>query len=506
MSAMKSSMVVAAMVALAGTAMAAPERWTGLFSNIAGSPTANVPGNPGLTFEPNPTSSTQLDRIFASPGGRWAIIAEVTDGVISEESLIVGDGASLELLVRGGVPSPWNAGEAPILFNDRIGINDAGSVAFVVNTDGPIGADEIVVSFDGLGYTVEAREGEPIGLGPELYGLNMHSATVLADGRVGFVAESITFSAFDAAFYLDGTQLIAAGEPIPNAADNYDNFDDDFTIFTNSGGFITQGDSDAAANDDFVIRDGVVVLREGEVIPGSSFVDPIDTFGIVAIAGSSGGDWMARGNNDVTEQDWIVVNGAVVVQDGDEVPGSGGTEFFSSATFSDTFFTMAINNNGDYLYGGTTDAFDLGANAVVVHSTAGVIAREGDPIDLDGNGQFDDDAFFDVFGNEDAALTDDGEAFLVVRARTGGGSSLGQVLVWFQIPSVACSPGDISSPANPGEPDGLLSGADFFEFLVRFQSGDLSVDFSSPSAPGQGDGLLSGADFFEFLNLFAAGC
>ena len=67
-------------------------------------------------------------------------------------------------------------------------------------------------------------------------------------------------------------------------------------------------------------------------------------------------------------------------------------------------------------------------------------------------------------------------------------------------------PADLSSPGSPGIPDGLLSGADFFEFLTRFGAGDLSVDFSSPANPGQGDGLLSGADFFEFLNLFAQGC
>ena len=69
-----------------------------------------------------------------------------------------------------------------------------------------------------------------------------------------------------------------------------------------------------------------------------------------------------------------------------------------------------------------------------------------------------------------------------------------------------CGPADISSPANPGIPDGLLSGADFFEFLVRFEIGDLSVDFSSPGNPGSPDGLLTGADFLFYLNLFAQGC
>ena len=70
----------------------------------------------------------------------------------------------------------------------------------------------------------------------------------------------------------------------------------------------------------------------------------------------------------------------------------------------------------------------------------------------------------------------------------------------------ACSPADLSSPNNPGEPDGVLTGADFFEFLSRFQAGDLSVDFSSASNPGVPDGVLTGADFFEFLNLFTIGC
>ena len=72
--------------------------------------------------------------------------------------------------------------------------------------------------------------------------------------------------------------------------------------------------------------------------------------------------------------------------------------------------------------------------------------------------------------------------------------------------SGACSDADLSSPANPGTPDGLLSGADFFEFLVRFESGDLSVDFSSPANLGTPDGLLSGADFLFYLDLFGQGC
>lgn len=65
---------------------------------------------------------------------------------------------------------------------------------------------------------------------------------------------------------------------------------------------------------------------------------------------------------------------------------------------------------------------------------------------------------------------------------------------------------DLSSAANPGQPDGALTGADFFEFLARFSAGDLSVDFSSAGATGVPDGALTGADFFFFLNAFSQGC
>ena len=65
---------------------------------------------------------------------------------------------------------------------------------------------------------------------------------------------------------------------------------------------------------------------------------------------------------------------------------------------------------------------------------------------------------------------------------------------------------DLSSPDNPGVPDGALTGADFFEFLSLFSAGDLAVDFSGATTPGVPDGALTGADFFEFLSLFSAGC
>ncbi len=86
-------------------------------------------------------------------------------------------------------------------------------------------------------------------------------------------------------------------------------------------------------------------------------------------------------------------------------------------------------------------------------------------------------------------IDDDGDAVLIIEAE-----------------DMADCPVDLSSPTDPGVPDGALTGADFFQFLDLFSAGDLAVDFSSPLDPGVPDGALTGADFFEFLNLFSAGC
>ena len=65
---------------------------------------------------------------------------------------------------------------------------------------------------------------------------------------------------------------------------------------------------------------------------------------------------------------------------------------------------------------------------------------------------------------------------------------------------------DYSSPAQPGVPDGVLTGADFFFWLDLFAAGDLSADLSSPTAFGVPDGVLTGADLIWLLDAFQFGC
>jgi len=63
-----------------------------------------------------------------------------------------------------------------------------------------------------------------------------------------------------------------------------------------------------------------------------------------------------------------------------------------------------------------------------------VFLREGDGIDIDGNGLADDNAFISVFNNDDAILTNDLRYFLTVDAVDGAGTALGQVFMVVQVP------------------------------------------------------------------------
>ena len=85
-------------------------------------------------------------------------------------------------------------------------------------------------------------------------------------------------------------------------------------------------------------------------------------------------------------------------------------ETWDDADNADGFFVMTGNIAGDYIVMGLTSG-PQDANGVVVLNGTTVVLREGDPIDVDGNGLFDDDTFIQNFGNDDFALTSDGSIY-----------------------------------------------------------------------------------------------
>jgi hypothetical protein len=410
-----------------------------IYSDIVTSPTSDVPGLPGAKF-------SSFDRPFSSPdGSRWIFSADTDLATTSDEVIVLGSGLSGTTVVQEGVtqvapPSTELAG----LIDLRLWVTNAGDFVYATNTDNAVTtADEVIGRRVGATYDVPAREGDPApGIPGATIGLNVHSGYLADDGRVGFLSTSLLgtgSTSTDSAAFFGNTVIAQEGITVPGnqaggGTATWQLFDfEGFYMANNGATHLLRGDTNAAVGDDVLVYNGNVVLQEAEIIPGSGFTSPIATGGSVEDLLTANGDWFSRGAN-ADAIDWVVRNGTVLASTDTPVPGGIAGETFDDATFAATFFSMAGNGSGDYVYGGVTSNPDLNANAVLVFNNDFVLIREGDPVDVDGNGVFDDNAFISVFNNEDAFLTDDLRYFFTADLRDSAGVALGQAFIVMPVP------------------------------------------------------------------------
>ncbi|MCB1583440.1 MAG: hypothetical protein R3E90_03465 [Marinicella sp.] len=395
-----------------------------MYTNITGHPTATVPGTI-FEFEPG-TSTTHFERVYGHPNGNWVIKAlnnQGSDMIMSNDQvvLIEGDNAA------------WTIGELVGSIERKIGINKFSEIAFSnTTTGGSTANDRYIVKYDGHNFFTQAREMDSMSTIPgAFWGNVLESANMLDNGGVTFSADGIigvSDDENDILFDVD-TVLVREGIDIPLGQlgnEAWENFDaDDYWTSNNGLNWLVQGDLFGDTNtDDVLVYNNQVVIQDGVVLANSSFLEPVDSSGLVGAYLAPGGYYYARGNNDVTETDWIYSNGAVVTNTGEPAYESG-TELWSDAEYFDCFFMNVGNSYGEYIIGGVTDS-DTTSNGLLVKNNQLVVVRESDPIDLDGNGLFDDDAFFDTFGNDDGVLFDDGQFIFVATMKNAKGTRIGQ--------------------------------------------------------------------------------
>lgn len=402
-----------------------------VYNNVPGNAKNAVPGIPGMTFFFT-TGTTAFDRPFGSANGHWILTALTSQASTLDEVLIV-DGA---LAAQEGTPAPFTGTENWGTFPTKCGVNANGEYTLAMNV-GPttVNDDYILKVTSGPVYTVIAQEGGAIPYLPGVTYDDTYNSTVIDDlGNIGFEADLIdgpitttTDNIMEWAGGLraqNGVTIPTGQAGTPQAWENFD--PDDHFISADGLHYILQGDVavTATTDDGVVVVDGAVVLQENQIIPGSGYVNPIDGAGFVGVSMDPAGNWYARGNNDTTEEDWVVRNGVVVAAVGLPVPGTG--ELWDDTVFTDTFFLHVGNGIGDYVIGGVTNNANTALDGVLVHSTHGVVARESDPVDLDDNGLLDNDAFFNTFGNDDAVLTDAGLLYFTATIKNGAGTLIGQ--------------------------------------------------------------------------------
>ncbi len=404
-------------------------------------PKSAVPGLPGVNF-------TSFDRPYRSLSGNWIISAQTSTGATAtDEVLLSGSGLVGMLRVQEGVTA-IEAGRTidSASIDSRYGINDSGDIVFTGNLSGASTDDEaIIVGLSGGSFTIPYREGQTVGAIPEAIGTTNSAPSISNGGVVSFRAFAMAGAptATNAALIRGGSTLDARkGVTIPGGLaagteSTFQNLDtNEYYVDAAGTNWVAVGDTNFATSsqDDVAVYNGNAIVQEGFAIPGTSFTSGVLSIGQAGIV-PSGEFWVRGSNSDA--QDWVIYGDAssvsVVAKTGDAITASA-TETWSDAPFSSTFFLFAADNAGNYVVGGTTDNADDLANAVLVYNGNFELIREGDAVDLDGNGILDDGAFVSTFNNDDCFL--DGSTFyFTADIKDATGAALGQAFLAMTVPA-----------------------------------------------------------------------
>src|SRR5690606_35490217 len=242
-------------------------------------------------------------------------------------------------------------GETVGVIDDNFGIDNAGQILIGNNTNGTAAAtaDDYIVLIGGGSFLALAQEGQSVTpFLPTLTGTWDDALDTCRLAATGPLWNADGIDGLPGGAVGDEVQMIPGGflqesvdMPLGQAGGAmalWENFDvDDMFVSTDGSIYVLQGDTDAATTDDDILTvNNVVVLQENQVIPGGPFAEPIDANGIVQAGLDYGNNWYARGNNDVTEQDWVVRNGVVVAfSDGLDPIVPGAMEHWDDTDYSD---------------------------------------------------------------------------------------------------------------------------------------------------------------------------
>jgi hypothetical protein len=408
-----------------------------IFSSLPNDPTSLVPGGGGLRFNGFNNSET------SPSSGIFAVNADTFDGRV----LVVGGaGFSTPTLVAqenvtDGLGEP---GEVVGFIDNVFGLNDSGVVAYSSNTRDGGFDDETIFTVDAFTGTtsVAAREGQIVpGFTDAEYGSEMLRPGILNDGTVYFEADQVSDVPFSQnGFIILGDQIIAQSAvttpPGQAGSEPFDNFGTQFQPleFTSDGQhslFIAELDTGGLGSEVLVI-DGTVVIEE-DVTIAKGLTSTVDS--IIRAELGDAGDWIATvANNDGS--DAVLLNGDTVAANGTPVPGGIAGEVFTDSRFSITFNQVSANADGAYVFSGNSNIVsEVRDSSLILGTPDGeqiMLAREGDAVDLDGNGLLDDGVFLGAFSPY-GSLTDD-TYYFVAGLYDQQGNDLGETFYAIAIP------------------------------------------------------------------------
>jgi uncharacterized repeat protein (TIGR01451 family) len=479
----------------------------GILSTVPGHPTSNVPGLPGLHF-------VELEApAFSESGGKWVLRARCDAPSVSDTLVVLGDASTATVVARENSfpPLPTNpaGSHTPFAIDAVVSVNDAGQWVFSgIDSRPSLNDDGFVVKWNGSSFVLVAQEGFSIpALGSQVaMSTSRGGVRITGDGRVSFACSIFgtgVSSATDEVLLGDdgATLLVRKGVTVPSAQRNGNMFAYNSLEFDNATarapGIDAMGTrflasariADVADHDRVLVVDNSVVVQERVALPEFAPLRTAPGFPVAYARMSANGSWLAVGSNENNE-DWVVRNGVVIARyDEDIFPGAG-ERWFDSTGGGTTFMIIGENRGGAVLIGGSTDDSDPLHNEVLVRHGVGVVLRENDPVDLNGDGVFTEETYIRSFVPNGATISDDGTIFALVHLRSGDAArcagtdtDLGRALIVLPAPA-ACDP-DVNC-------DGSADGFDV-EAMEQAVGGDMT-NFCQSDPDFNRDGSVDGFD------------
>ncbi len=376
---------------------------------------------PGSVFEAG-VRFTNFSDLNRTPNGQsWYVVAS-TDFAAStaqDQGLLRGTGLGTAILAREGVTETAPGEFLNFSLVPAVRMNNAGqwAVAYRQNVTGSTSLNDRLVKFlDSTLQTVLAPGSAIPGGGGNTFNtsggntsnLSFNSVNVSAAGDLGFMAyQPGAATPNDTGFKDNGATIVAdptSGQFVPAGQLNAGSFavtdiaPNTFQLNEAHTSYILQGTLNGAAA---AIVDGLVRVQIGAPVPtvASGNVTNIDV-----VRMESSGDWFVVGRilSGATTLRFVTRNGAIIAESGQPIiPGS--TELWGTAAFRDPSGDSA----GNWIVNGSTTNASTLLNDVLVYNSAKVVARESDPLDLDGNGVYDDGLFLHTFRNRGVLASDD---------------------------------------------------------------------------------------------------
>ena len=422
-----------------------------VFSEIANHPSSILAGVPGVQINYVGPPSISPD------GSHYGVHVGVDSFIFESDEYLVLDGTVL--VQEGSIPS-WSPGGLEISwFQPGFKVDNSGTLTFAGELQTfPSGSFDFLASINPSGtYQLEALEGTQLVGAPAGWMAQDLDGVVQTNAGIGYHSYTLGVPQGQRyMFMLDGNVFLQAGATAPGGQltglnEAWDVFSRHrFETTSDSLQYVVDGTIQGSNDtDDVIVRNGLVVAQEGFPLPGD---DPqrIVTNRLWAWHMADNGDWMAGGgyeNGQSGDIDWIALNGKEVAREGQPITAD------SPLIYRDLFFSATCNAVGDYLIGGRVQAPNT-SNTVLVLNGNRLIAQEGDPVDLDGNGLFDDNLFYANFGSGGPVLTDDRRVLFNGEFRNAAGTNMGTFLAIIDlqegvIASNFCDPMDPNTSGAP---------------------------------------------------------